>query len=269
MNKYKISIEHQLKDTLDTCGTGGDGKSTFNISSAAALVLSALDIPMVKHGNAAQSGKVGSADIYKILGIPTELAKNEAQSYLHKHNFVFIFAPLYHPALKYAGKVRREIKIPTLFNYLGPLANPANPDYQIIGISRREKLPVLAEALLFMKRNHVILYSSHDGYDEVSTNAPTDCFEVSHGKIRNFQIFPEKFFKPFELPVISNDDDAKKFFLQAISGEDDKMTFAVAISCALALMATGRELDLQNGFDLAVATIKSQKVMKKLETLKV
>ncbi|MEF3255458.1 MAG: anthranilate phosphoribosyltransferase, partial [Deferribacterales bacterium] len=127
-----IPFNKKKNGVIDTCGTGGDGKSTVNISTAVSINLASMGYPVIKHGNVAQSGKVGSADILSLLKIPCKLEKYEAENFFDKHNFVFLFAPFYHPALKNVAKIRKELMTPTIFNFIGPLANPAKPDYQII-----------------------------------------------------------------------------------------------------------------------------------------
>jgi anthranilate phosphoribosyltransferase len=200
------------KKVYDTCGTGGSGKCTMNISSAVAILIASLGLPVVKHGNRAVSGSVGSADIYELAGVPVDSEKEVMEEYFKKKNFAFLFAPLYHPALKYAGAVRKQLKVPTIFNFLGPLANPADVAGQIIGISRRDKLSDMAEALLMLGRDNVAVYSSLDGYDEVSSTAPTEIHQVKSGLLTKRYINPSEFFNPFSMPVVKNGDEALKYF---------------------------------------------------------
>lgn len=268
MNKKKIRLEKGDKIVIDTCGTGGDGKSTVNVSTAVSLVLAAAGINVVKHGNVAQSGKVGSADILKRLGVPIEFEEGKDKEYFDKHGYVFLFAPKFHPAMRFAGPVRRAIKVPTVFNLLGPISNPADPDYQLIGISNAEKLAKLAKALEKLGRKGVVLYSSEDGYDEVSSNALTKCYRITESGIDEFTINPADFFTPFEMPVVADADDAEVQFISAVSGTDEKLTNLIALNTALAFYVSGQAADMKEGFEKAKSVIKSGKVLEKLGSLK-
>lgn len=268
MNNKKIKMEKGDRIVIDTCGTGGDGKSTINISTAVSLVLAASGVSVVKHGNVAQSGKVGSADILKHLGVPVEFEEGEDNLYFEKHGYVFLFAPKFHPALKHAGSVRKMLKVPTVFNLLGPLSNPCDPDYQLIGISNIEKLEKLSVAIEKLGRKGVVLYSSEDGYDEVSSNAPTTCYKITESGTEKFTIKPDDFFKPFVMPVVSDNEDARIKFMQAISGEDEDLVNLISINTALAFFISGLSDNMKEGFEKAKAVIKSGKVVEKLESLR-
>ncbi|WP_265823628.1 anthranilate phosphoribosyltransferase [Geovibrio ferrireducens] len=268
MNKKKIRLDKGDRIVIDTCGTGGDGKSTINVSTAVSLVLAAAGVNIVKHGNVAQSGKVGSADILRHLGVPIEFDEGKDSEYFEKHGYVFLFAPKFHPAMKYAGPVRRAIKVPTVFNFLGPLSNPCDPDYQLIGISNIDKLEKLAKAMEKLGRTGVILYSSEDGYDEVSSSAPTLCYRITSGGVEKFSVNPADFFTPFEMPVVTDGEDAKSKFLRAIAGEDEQLTDLIALNTALAFYVSGICADMKDGFEKAKSVIKSGKVVEKLESLR-
>ena len=174
LDSCKRKFIHGRKKTIDTCGTGGDGKSTVNVSTACSIILASLGYTVFKHGNSAQSGKVGSADILKSLGMDVDGMNNESEDFLEKHNYIFMFAPHYHPALKGIGKVRKELKVSTIFNLAGPLVNPADPEYQVIGINSREKLKFVGNVIRKLGRNNITVYSSYDGFDEVSSCTKTE-----------------------------------------------------------------------------------------------
>jgi anthranilate phosphoribosyltransferase len=268
MNKKKIRLEKGNRIVIDTCGTGGDGKSTVNVSTAVSLVLAASDISVVKHGNVAQSGKVGSADILKRLGVPIEFEDGKDKEYFDKHGYVFLFAPKFHPAMKFAGPVRRVIKVPTVFNLLGPISNPADPDFQLIGLSNGDKLGKLAKALEKLGRKGVVLYSSEDGYDEVSSNAPTNCYRITDNGIDEFKVNPADFFEPFDMPIVADCEDAEVQFIKAISGIDEKLTNLIALNTALAFYISGQSANMKEGFEKAKCVIQSGKVLEKLNMLK-
>ncbi len=266
MDEFKVNFPKENSFCVDTCGTGGDGKNCLNISTAVAITVSADGIPVVKHGNCAQSGKIGSADILDLLGIPVKLDLQSAKKFFQKNNFVFLYAPQYHPSMKYVIGARKKLKVRTIFNFLGPLVNPANPDFQIIGIGDRDKLNVIADALIKLKRKNVILYSSFDGYDEISSIAPTQCYEIN-GNVKNFTIFPEDYFIPFKMPVIKDKNDAIARFMEAISGKNDNLAKLIALNSSLIFYKV-KKVSLKIGYEYAYNLIKSGKVLEKFYELK-
>lgn len=160
---------------LDTCGTGGDGAHTVNISTMAAVLLASQGVRVVKHGNRAASSKCGSADVLETLGVKIDLSPERTQSVFDDLGLTFCFAPTFHPALRHAGPTRREIGIPTVFNFLGPLANPAQPSAQIVGVADATKAPLIAEVLR-LRGTRAIVVRGDDGLDEASIFAPTTCW---------------------------------------------------------------------------------------------
>jgi len=266
MNDKKVKFVTSV-NAYDTCGTGGSGKSTMNISSAVALLLSALGLAVVKHGNRAMSGTVGSADVYELAGVPIDADIEVMQEYYEKNNFAFLFAPLYHPAMKHAGPVRRAVMVPTIFNFLGPLANPAELTGQIIGISKRERLADISSALLMLDRSGVAIYSSMDGYDEVSSNAMTEVHEVSDGQITKYFINPEDYFTPFAMPVVKTKEEGLEMFMKAISPDGGDLNKLIALNAGLALKVFGSAQSLKAGYDKALETLLAGKVMEKFRSL--
>lgn len=168
---------------IDTCGTGGDGHSTFNISTAAAILLAAGGVKVAKHGNRAATSQCGSADVLEALGIPVDLKPAAASRVLSKHGFVFLFAPLYHPALKRLAIVRKQLGFPTVFNLLGPLLNPAAVKRQVIGTFSLANAELLATVAARMGYEHAIILTSEDGLDEASLSAPVEIFEVKGSSV--------------------------------------------------------------------------------------
>ncbi|MCX8084830.1 MAG: anthranilate phosphoribosyltransferase [Calditerrivibrio sp.] len=262
-----IPFEHDLPDAIDTCGTGGDGKSTVNISTAVAINLASMGEPVIKHGNIAQSGKIGSADILELLHIPCRLEKKEAEDFFKKHRFVFLFAPFFHPILKNVAKIRKEIMTSTIFNFLGPLLNPGNPAYQIIGISKREMLKTYADAALMLNKGDMVIYSSDDGFDEVSTSEITKAYIIEDGKIDYFFIDPSEFFKPFPLPVVENGEEALKLFIEGIKGENEDIVKIFALNTAVALYIKYK-WELKESYKRAYDNIKSGNAFKKISQLR-
>lgn len=267
MNEKKIVFETDC-EVYDTCGTGGSGKSTMNVSSAVAVLLSSMGYSIVKHGNRAVSGVVGSADIFEMSGVPVSSEREQMQKYFKQHNFAFLFAPMYHPALKYAGAVRKKLRVPTLFNFLGPLANPANVAGQIVGMAMRDKLAILAESLLLLGRDRVAVYSSMDGYDEISSFAPTEVHEVSSGRIIKHYINPAEYFTPFQMPVVKTSEDAKEYFTKGISPNGGNYSKLISLNAGLALTVFGFTDTIKNGYGMAMEAIESGKAVEKLNSLK-
>jgi len=278
-NKIKLEVDSN-KPVVDTCGTGGDGKSTINISTAVSIILSTMNTTVIKHGNVAQSGKVGSANILEEFGIPLTFQENEMYEYLNDNDFVFLFAPAFHPTLKHVGKVRKELKVPTLFNYLGPLLNPANPDYQVIGFSKLENLEFYANVIHSLGRKNIAVYTSHDGYDEISSNAPTDIYlinvdsdfsEFNPIKIQNgihkITINPTDFFESFNMPVVDSKEDAVNKFTSAIKGDDKNYANLLAINSALILTLINNK-PMRKNFKIALEAINSGKAYEKLLSLR-
>ncbi|MBZ4672909.1 MAG: trpD [Deferribacteraceae bacterium] len=267
LNRYKIKLDVKPKNKIDTCGTGGDGKSTINVSTIVSIVLGSFGFNVVKHGNVAQSGKVGSADILEIMGVPVKLTKEDAEKFLLKHNFVFLFAPNYHPILKSVGKIRRELKVPTIFNYLGPMLNPADPEYQLIGINSASKLDVYSKALVKMNKTNVLVVSSKDGYDEISSNDITFARKITGKGIEELVINPQDFFSPFEMPRVESNDEAKELFKRAIEGADEKLNNLIAINTAYAFQLIEND-DLKTIFEKVVNKLKSGEVKKYFESIR-
>jgi anthranilate phosphoribosyltransferase len=266
MNRYKKPFVHNARNTIDTCGTGGDGKSTVNVSTAVSIILASMGISVLKHGNAAQSGKVGSADVLTALGFDFSYADKTPEQFFEKNNFVFMFAPHYHPALKGIGKVRREIKVPTIFNFVGPLVNPGNPDYQMIGISTRDRLEFVTDAALRAGKENITFYSSRDGYDEISSTGITECVIVHDGKKDSFIIDSSQFFTPFEMPVVESLEHAVDLFMKGITGDDEQVMNIFSINTALALK-TMNHAEMKDAFNIVRETIQSGKVAAKLKDL--
>lgn len=176
---------------IDTCGTGGDGKGTFNISTAVALLVASLDIPVAKHGNRAVSSTSGSANVIEHFLIPMPKTEEEAKQALRTYRLVFLFAPFYHEAMKYVAPVRQSLKMRTTFNLLGPLVNPARPKRQVIGVHNAKDAMKMAEALQRIGTEHTVFVTSYDGLDECSIASETQWIELKHGRIIQRVIAPD------------------------------------------------------------------------------
>ena len=204
MIKVEIS-----KDAIDTCGTGGDGSSTLNASTLSAFVAAVAGVPIAKHGNRAISSKCGSFDLLEKFGINFNLNSEQAQDCFNKTDLVFLFASNFHPAFKHIMPIRKELGVRTIFNFLGPLLNPAGVKKQVIGVSSGDLAKKLGEALLALGSEHILIVSSQDGLDEVSVAAPTTVYEFIAGKeIKKFDIEPSQ---KFSLAEIKGGQPAENF----------------------------------------------------------
>lgn len=259
MQTIDLSATDSSKLILDTCGTGGDHAGTFNISTTAALVCAALGVPVAKHGNKAVSSKSGSADVLAELGVPINLIGVAAKKYFQDHNFIFLLAPQYHPAFKQVAPVRQALGIRTIFNVLGPLANPAQVKHQLIGVADPAKAPILGEALRALGSEHVVIVHSADGLDEVSVAAPTSVWDVTIAGTRRWQILPEH---PFPLAQIAGGTPAQnaQIIRQLGTGQAPAAIIqAVAMNTGLALYAVNQVPDYDTGYQQAEQYLRSHK----------
>src|SRR5215813_75243 len=203
LREHMVAWDPGYGDVFDTCGTGGDGVGTFNISTAVALIVAGCGVPVVKHGNRSVSSKSGSADVLAALGVKIDGDASHAQRSLREAGFAFCFAPLFHPALKHVAATRKRLGVSTIFNCLGPLANPAGARRQLLGVGRLDLLDRMAGALANLGTGHAILVCSEDGLDEVSLSAPTQVREVVGAEIRSLTWTPADFgLDPCTLPEL-------------------------------------------------------------------
>ena len=234
-------------DTVDTCGTGGDGQNTFNISTVAALVVAAVGQPVVKHGNRSASGRVGSADLLAELGVPTDLPPAVSAEQLHRDHFAFLFAPQYHPAARHAAGVRKRLGRPTIFNLLGPLCNPARPAFQVTGTSGSCRARKVAEAHLQLGTRHAFVVTSANGTDELTPSAANEAFEVADGQVTERRFSAADAGLAVHPPEALRGGDAAAnaaIALRVLWGERGAPRDAVLMNAGLALIAAGRESSL-------------------------
>jgi anthranilate phosphoribosyltransferase len=247
-------------DVLDTCGTGGDGSGTFNISTATALVVAGHGVPVVKHGNRAMSSQSGSADVLAALGVHVQGDAASARHCLERVGLAFCFAPHFHPALANVGPVRRRLKIRTIFNCLGPLANPARAPFQLIGTGNAELLDVMAGALAHLGARHAYLVCGRDGLDEVTLSAATIVREVRQGQVSAHEWTPDDFgLAPCSLADlrVSGPEESAAVIRGILAGEDEPAMRVVLANAAAALLAVGEVASLRHGVTLAREAISS------------
>src|SRR4051812_46213951 len=189
-----VHLEADDPDTLvDTCGTGGGAVSTFNISTAAAIVAAGAGVRIAKHGNRSFTSRCGSADVLEALGIPIEVPVKVMERALSDAGIVFMFAPLMHPAMRHVGPVRRELGIPTVMNIVGPLANPAGAGRQVVGVADARRVPLIAGALLTLGTTHALVVHGEPGMDEISPLGTTQVIEIRDGRTTEWTIEPRRF----------------------------------------------------------------------------
>lgn len=269
-NMNTISIRYE--NVIDTCGTGGDGASTFNISTASAIVASAAGVKVAKHGNRAVSSKSGSADVLERLGVDIQGEKTEVEEALERVNMSFLFAPLYHPAMKHVAQIRRELGFRTVFNALGPLANPTNCGKQVIGVYSIDLARKLAQALVQLKAKHVLLVCGRDGLDEISVTTETDVVEVKDGRVVEYMLSPESLGvqRGTMKELIVNDAAESAALIQSIfkNGENKIAQSAVAVNAAAAIYVSGAVQTLEQGVVEAMRIIESGQAFEQLQRLK-
>ncbi len=257
-------------EVVDTCGTGGDGLHTFNISSLAALVVSACGVNVAKHGNRAASSRCGSAEFYKELGISIDLKPPGAEELLRRARFAFLFAPLYHGAMKHAGPARRELGIKTIMNLLGPLANPAEAKAQLIGIYDESLCEKEALAARKLGVERVMVVHGLDGLDEISVTGPTRVVEIrKDGKLKNYLFDPQEIglprFTMEELVGGSPAENAQAGLAVLEGGGSRALRECVLLNAGAALTVAGRADSIKEGYAMAKVALDEGRARRKLE----
>jgi anthranilate synthase/phosphoribosyltransferase len=258
---------------VDTCGTGGDGLHTFNISSLAALIVAACGVGVAKHGNRAASSQCGSAEFYKELGITIDIKPATAEKLLKKTGFSFLFAPFYHGAMKHAAPVRKELGIKTIMNLLGPLANPAEAKAQVIGIYDEALCEKQARAARMLGVERVMVVHGMDGMDEISVTGPTRIIEIREdGKLRDYLFNPEEIGMPLftlkELVGGSPIENAQAGRDVLGGGGNQALRECVLLNAGAVLTVAGKADSIGEGYTLAREALDRGQVRKKLEEVK-
>lgn len=269
MTKLNISESMRAK-SMDVCGTGGDKKGTFNISTAVSFVVSSFGIPMIKHGNKAVSSKSGSADVLNELGINTILNPEQAITCLKEANIVFIMAPLYHQSLKSIGPIRQELGIRTIFNILGPLCNPAMPDNQLMGVYNKELVEPIAKVFKNLNLKRAMVVHGLDGIDELSVCEKSEVSELNNNKIINYQIDPEDYGIKIHSEENLKGGDARfnaEAMLEIFAGADNAYADAVILNSAAALYVSGACKNLNEGVKLSKKSLKNGNAKEALKKL--
>ena len=263
-------VHVNASNAIDVCGTGGDSSGTFNISTAVAFVVAGAGVRVAKHGNRAASSKCGSADVLEELGVNLQLSPQQAEEVFNKVGMVFLFAPLFHPSMKNVVAVRKELKVRTVFNYLGPFANPASVEKQLIGVPNVEIAEKLAEVGKTLAYKHLLVVTSEDGLDELSISSKTILFEVKDHSVKQSTIDPVN----YGLQKIPNGEvlggsaqQNANFIREILQGKKSSKRDIVIFNSAFAIYVAGVASDIKEGIQLAEKSIDSGKAKLVLENL--
>ena len=271
VNIDRDDINLDLETIVDTCGTGGDGTNTFNVSTTTAFVVAGCGLRVAKHGNRSVSSLCGSADVIQNLGVNLDVPPDVVEKCLNEVGIGFLFAPALHSAMKYAIGPRREIGIRTIFNILGPLTNPAGANVQVLGVYDKELTPVLAEVLGELGSRSAFVVYGEGSFDEISITGKTQVSELKDGRVDTYTIEPEDFGLPRANPDDIRGGDVQenaRIVLSVLQGERGARRDMVLLNAAAALVAAGRAADFPEGITQAAEAIDSGRALEKLEGMK-
>ena len=267
MRNHCIRLLHEM-DVLEIVGTGGDGANSFNISTTSSIVIASGGVPVAKHGNRAASSKSGAADVLEALGVNITVPPEQSAKMLEKIGICFLFAQNYHIAMKYVGPVRKELGIRTIFNILGPLANPAGANMELMGVYDEELVEPLARVLFNLGVKNAMVVYGQDKLDEISMSAPTTVCEIKDGIFRSYEIEPEQFgFKKCskEELVGGSPEENAKITLAILNGEKGPKREAVLMNAGAGFYVAGKVSTLEDGVKLAAELIDSGKAKERLD----
>ncbi|MFH2219822.1 MAG: anthranilate phosphoribosyltransferase [Pseudomonadota bacterium] len=270
MRRKAVRIQASAATVVDTCGTGGDGAQTFNISTTTAFVVAGCGVTVAKHGNRSVSSQCGSADLLETLGVKLDIDPEIVEEAVQEIGIGFLFAPLFHGAMRYAAKARKEIGLRSIFNMLGPLTNPAAANCQLLGVYAPELTEMFARALQLLGAKRAFVVHGHDGLDEISVCAPTRISELKDGLIRTYDIRPEHFFG-----TLADSSDLKggrpeenaAITLGILRGEKGPRRNVILLNATAALVAAGKATEFKEGIRLAETSIDDGAALAKLEAL--
>jgi anthranilate phosphoribosyltransferase len=270
MRKKAHRIQAAAMPVVDTCGTGGDGLKTFNISTTTAFVVAGAGVTVAKHGNRSVSSKCGSADVLERLGVKLDTDPEVVEEAVQEIGIGFLFAPLYHSAMRHAAKARMEVGLRSIFNMLGPLTNPAGANCQLLGVFAPQLTEMFAEALRLLGAKSAFVVHGHDGLDEISVCAPTRVSQLENDVVRTYDIYPEQYFGRLAQPdQMTGGDPGENAAItrKILDGEKGSKRDVVLLNTAAALVACQKAPDLQAGIGLAEQAIDSGAAMAKLQAL--
>jgi len=273
MRQFSKQVDIQDKTNLvDTCGTGGDGIQTFNVSTLSAIVAASAGVKVAKHGGRSVSSKCGSADVLEALGVNVNLTPEKVAALVNDIGIAFMFAPNFHPAMRYAAPVRKKLGIRTIFNVLGPLANPASATRQILGVYEASLTETMAEVLSKLGSEHVMVVHGEDGMDEISISSPTRATELKNKSITTYIIKPTDLgfaMANLETIQVENVDASKAMMLDVLGGNKGPHRDITLLNAGAAIYVSGLTSTLKEGIEKAASVIDQGLSLKKLELLKV
>ena len=270
MREHSVKISRPDGEVCDTCGTGGDRAGTFNISSAAAIVVAACGVKVAKHGNRSVSSRCGSADVFEQLGVNLGASPAVVERALHTGNIAFFFAPTFHPSMKHAGPTRREMGVRTAFNLLGPLTNPAGATRQVVGVPRADLTDLLARSLRLLGSTRAWVVHGADGIDEISTTGHTKVSECRDGSVHTFYIHPSEFgIRKATLAELLGGDAAENAAIvrRVLEGQSGAPRDAVVLNAGAALFVANRVESVREGINVATVAIDSGAALATLENM--
>lgn len=271
MRERAIKVDISPDHLIDTCGTGGDGKSLFNVSTACAFVAAAAGCRVAKHGNRSVSSSTGSADLLEAAGINLNITPAQVKHCINACGIGFLFAPAHHGATRHAIKPRKELAVRTIFNLIGPLTNPANTPYQVMGIYTPEYLLTVAKVLKQLGSKHVMVIHSEDGMDEISLSAPTKIAELKDNKIKQYSLQPEEFGiekNDMSQLIVSNAQESLKIIKTTLSGQAGPAANMIALNAGAAIYVAQKTDSMHQGVKTAQTILKNGLAMDKLIELK-
>ena len=272
MRQFAKQVDIQDKTYLvDTCGTGGDGIQTFNVSTLSAIVAASAGVKVAKHGGRSVSSKCGSADVLEALGVNVNLTPEKVASLVDDIGIAFMFAPNFHPAMRYAAPVRKKLGIRTIFNVLGPLANPASATHQVLGVYEPYLTETMAEVLYKLGSEHVMVVHGEDGMDEISISSATRVSELKNKSITTYTIKPSDFgldLADLRTIQVGNVDASKAMMLDVLEGHTGPHRDITLLNAGAAIYVSGLTSTLKEGIEKAVLVIDQGLALKKLEVLK-
>ena len=265
--REKANNVEVTENTIDTCGTGGDGKNTLNVSTASAILLSSLGIKVAKHGNKAVSSKCGSADVLEKLNININLKPKEIEESINQLNFGFMFAPNYHSAMKYVGPVRKKIGKRTIFNLIGPLSSPAKIKRQVVGVFEKKLLKLFAKALQNLNIKFAWVVHSEDGLDEISPFAKTNIVQLKNNVIKEFSIDPNELgikLNNFEKIIGKDPEYNSEKIKEIFKGKENEFSVVVSLNAAAGLIVSEKINNFNDAYKLSRNQILSGKAYEHL-----
>ena len=268
MRNHSQRVQIKDPDAVDGCGTGGDGAHTFNISTGAAIVASAVGVTVAKHGNRSVSSKCGSADLLEATGGAIDLQADRVKECIDRLGFGFMFAPVYHPAMRHASGPRKELGVRTVLNILGPMTNPAGVKRQVIGVYDRSLMYLMAEVLEVTGSTHVLIVHSRDGLDEFSVSAPTEFVELKHGMLAEETLSPEQVgiaVHPIDAVAGGDAQFNLNILHHLLEGKGDACGDAVAYNSGAMIYVAGKAGSIAEGVALARAAIEDGRAKEKLD----